>query len=276
MRGIPLALAALIVASLAAVPPGGAVDLGAGIVNLPPVILSITLSGLSSGTLTPSSGSTASLTATVVATDPNGFGDVSGITVGIVKPDGTTVHLAQSAASFVSGTALAATYSKTLSMNFHDAAALTTSTYKVKAIATDAGALTAVNDLSMAVFNYAQLVAVNAPSSLSLGAALQPGVAGSITSLSLQNYGNMQMDAQIQGTALTLSSSSIPVDAIDYSLDSGLASPADLGTSAATLSTFNLAAGASSSKSIYFQLTPPEGLPPGTYTGTLTVAAISG
>ena len=272
----PILGATLLLAGLALAPAVGAVDLGAGIINVAPAILSISLSGLSSGTLTPSSGTTASITATVVATDTNGFADITGITVGIVKPDGSTVHVAQDDATFSSGSLLSATYTKTLSMNFYDAAALTTSTYKVKAIATDAGLLTAVNDLTMATFNYAQLVAVNAPASLDLGSSLTPGEAGSITSLSLQNYGNVQMDAQVSGTALTLDvDNSIPVSAMEYGLDSGLSDAAALSGSAATLSTFDLASGASSSKSLYFQLTPPEGLAPGTYTGTLTVTAIS-
>src|SRR5688572_30307951 len=134
-------LSVLLLAGLALAPAVGAVDLDAGILNVAPVILSISLSGLSSGTLTPSSGTTASFTATVVATDLNGFNDLvvhtgcsgAGVVVGIYKPDGTTVHVAQSAASYSTGSLLAATYTKTLSMNFYDAAALTTSTYKVKA-----------------------------------------------------------------------------------------------------------------------------------------------
>ena len=175
-----LALAVLSTA-LAGALPVGAIDLGADLLNVAPTILSISLSGLTSGTLTPSSGTTASVTATVIAEDTNGFADISGVTVGIIKPDGTTVHLAQAAGSFSSGSLLSATYTKTLSMNFYDAAALTTSTYKVKAIATDAAAATGTNLLTLSVFNYGQLVAVNAPASLSLGASLTPGVAGSIT-----------------------------------------------------------------------------------------------
>jgi hypothetical protein len=276
MRGISAALAALLLAGLCAIPPTNAVDLGAGITNVAPTIVSITLSGLSSGTLTPSSGGSASVTATVVAADTNGFADISGVTVGIIKPDGTTIHLAQAAASFSSGSLLQATYTKSLSMNFYDAAALTTSTYKVKAIATDAAAATGTNALTLAVFNYGQLVAVNAPASLDLGSSLTPGVAGSISSVSLQNYGNMQMDAQVSGTALTFSSNSISVGAMAYSLASDLSGSSALTGSAATLSSFDLGSGSSSAKSIYFQLTPPTGLPAGTYTGTLTVAAISG
>jgi hypothetical protein len=285
MRGIPVALAALLVAGLAAVPPSGAVDLGGTIVNVAPVIFSISLSGLSSGTLTPSSGTTATVTATVVATDTNGFQDLvagtgcsgAGITVGIIKPDGTTVHLAQAAATFSSGSALAATYTKALAMNFYDAAALTTSTYKVRAVATDCAGSTGVNLLTMAEFNYAQLVAVNAPASLSFGSSLTPGVASGIQSLSLQNYGNVQMDARVSGSAMALdANNTIPLSAIDYGLDSGLSDGVDLTGSLATLTGFDLGSGASSTRSLYLQVTPPTGLAPGVYAGTLTVAAIAG
>jgi hypothetical protein len=269
----------LAVPLVALAPAATAVDLSAPIVNVAPTIVSISLSGLTSGTLTPSSGSTASVTATVVAADVNGFNDISGVTVGIIKPDGTTVHLAQAAGSFVSsgGAGLQATYSKALAMNFYDAAALTTSTYKVKAIATDAAAATGTNALTVAVFNYGQLVALNAPASVDLGGSgITPGTAGSIASMSVQNYGNQQMDTQVSGTDLTYSSSTIPVDSVAYSLASDMSSPASLSGSAATLSSFNLASGASSSKTTYFQLTAPTGLPAGTYTGTLTVSAVAG
>ncbi|MFA5945208.1 MAG: spore coat protein U domain-containing protein [Candidatus Thermoplasmatota archaeon] len=273
---VPILFSAFLLLTVAAAPSVAAVDLGADLLNVAPTILSISLSGLTSGTLTPSSGTTASVTATVVAVDTNGFADITGVTVGIIKPDGSTIHLAQAAASFSSGSLLSATYTKTLNMNFYDAAALTTDTYKVKAIATDAAAATGTNLLTLAVFNYGQLVAVNAPASLSLGSSLTPGVAGSIVSLGLQNYGNVQMDSQISGTALSFSSNSMPVGSLAYSLASDLSGSAALTGSAVTLSSFDLGSGASSSKNVYFQLTPPEGLPAGTYTGTLTVAAISG
>jgi len=263
---------------LVILPAASAVNLSAGITNVAPTIVSITLGGLSSGTLSPTSGTTSSLTATVVAADTNGFNDITGVTVGIIKPDGTTVHVAQAAASFSSGSLLQATYTKTLTMNYYDAAALTTNTYKVKAIATDSGSLTGTNLLSLAVFNYAQLVALNAPASVDVGGSgITPGTSGAITSMSITNYGNQQIDTQISGTDLTDGSSdTITVDNMAYGLASDLSDAAALSGSPTTLSSFNLAAGAASSKTTYLQLSPPTGLPAGTYTGTLTVTAVSG
>ncbi|MCA1810452.1 MAG: hypothetical protein LC623_00370, partial [Halobacteriales archaeon] len=218
MRRTSILLGLMLALPLAVAPTAGAVDLSASIVNVAPTIVSITLSGLTSGSLTPVAGGSATVTATVVAADINGFNDISGVTVGIIRPDGTTVHLAQAAGTFSSGSLLEATYTKALAMSFYDAAALTTSTYKVKAIATDAGALTGTNALTLATFNYGQLVALNTPSTLDLGGSgISPGAAGSITSLGVQNYGNQQIDTQVSGTALTYSSSSIPVGSIAYS-----------------------------------------------------------
>lgn len=279
MRRLSVPLGLMLVLPLAVAPSVGAVDLSASITNVAPTIISITLAGLTSGTLTPVAGSTATVTATVVAADLNGFNDISGVTVGIIKPDGSTVHLAQAAGTFTGsgGAGLQATFTKALAMNFYDAAALTTSTYKVKAIATDAGSLTGTNALTLATFNYGQLVALSAPATLDLGGSgISPGAAGSITSMGTQNYGNQQMDLQVSGTDLAYSSSTIPVGSIAYSPASDMSGSAALTGSAATLSSFDLASGAASTKATYFQLTAPSGLPPGTYAGTLTVTAVSG
>src|SRR5260221_11910984 len=78
---------------VALAPAASAVDLSAGITNVAPTIVSISLSGLTGGTLTPPAGGTATVTATVIAADANGFSDISSVTVGIVNPDGTTGHV---------------------------------------------------------------------------------------------------------------------------------------------------------------------------------------
>lgn len=260
--------------------PVAAIGETVNIANVAPIVTAIALSGgsFSSGTLTPTSGTTSSITATVTATDANGFADITGVTVGIIKPDGSTLHLAQAAGAFATGSGITTTWTKTLTMNFYDAVALTTNTYKVKAIATDAAAATSTVDLTLGVFNYAQLVAMSAPSSIDLaGSSISPGAAGAITSLAVQNYGNAQMDTQVSGTSLTFAGDTIPLADISYSLASNLASPAVLTGSAATISSFDLALGASSSKNIYFQITTtPTGLAAGAYTGTLTVTAVAG
>jgi hypothetical protein len=256
-----------------------ALDLTGGIVNLVPTIVSVTLS---SSSLTPVAGTTTPLTVTVIAADGNGFNDISSVTVQVLKPDGTTSHIAAGAASFSSGSALQATFARTVNMNYYDAAATGLSTYKVKVIATDSQSATINNVASLATFNFGSLAALNAASSLSLGASMNPGDTGSIQSLSVQNYGNSQIDVQASGTALSHGSLSatIPASSITYSLNSDLSSGTALTGSAATLSSFDLAAGSSSSKSLYWRLAVPDGstqyLPAGTYTGSLTLTAVAG
>lgn len=268
----------LLLAAVVLAPAASAVDVTASIGNVAPVIVSITLSGLTAGALSPTAGTTSSLTATVVASDTNGATDITGITVGIIKPDGSTVLVAQAAATLSGTNGLLATFTKTLTMNYYDAPATGGSTYKVKAIATDSALAMDTNLLSMATFGYNQLVALNAPATFSLSA--NAGSASAATALTVNNYGNMQIDTQVSGTDLTgPSSTTLSVGDITYSLTSGMASPGTLTGSAATLSSYNLAPASGASKDVYFQLTPTTpagGLPAGDYTGTLTVTAVSG
>jgi hypothetical protein len=242
---------------------------------LPPTVTSVTLSGLTSGALAPVAGTTASLTATVVVSDPDGASDINTVTVGILKPD-LTVHVAQSAAVFVSSTALTATYTKALTMNYYDAAALVASTYKVKATVTDKGGASADNLAAPALFNYNQLVALSAASTFSLG-SITPGSGSAIVGLAVQNAGNVQIDIQVAGTDLTSGSASIPVADLSFGTSSSLTGASTLSTTPATLTAFDLAAGSGSSRTLYLQVTTtPTGIPAGTYTGTLTLTAVSG
>jgi hypothetical protein len=163
-------------------------------------------------------------------------------------------------------------------MNFYDAAALLTSTYKVKVVATDKASLSADNLAAPALFNYNSLVALATASTLNVGSGgVAPGAGGPIASLSIQNQGNARIDVQVSGTALTFGSNSIPVGDLSFGTASDLAGSTVLSGTPATLSSFDLAAGAASSRALYVQLTTtPEGLPAGTYAGTLTVTALSG
>ena len=253
-----------------------------GLGNIAPTITTVTLS---SSSLTPTAGTTTSFTVTVVAADLNGFADIGSgvpgaVTVGILKPDGSTVHVVQSAATFSSGSGFSVTYTKTLTMNYYDAAALLTSTYKVKVVVTDSQGATADNLLALATFNYAQLAALNAPASVNDGSSISPGTSGSIATMAISNYGNIQIDVQISGTAPANGANTIPVGSVKYSLNSDMSSSTALTGSTATLSSFDLAGGAGASKNLYWQLTIPSGstqyVPAGTYTSTLTVTAVAG
>ena len=263
---------------LAFVPATQAVDLTAGLLNVAPAVVSVTLP-----TVTPTAGTTTDVATTIVVSDANGYNDVSSVEVTVLKPDGSTVHVAAASATFSSGLALEATYTYTFQMNFHDPAATGTTTYMIRIVATDAAGATGDNTLSLATFNYAQLAALNVGSSaISLGTTLQPGDTTSIVGESIQNYGNVQIDVQMSGTALShaTEAASIPVGAVTYSLAGDMTGAAALSGTPATLASFDLAAGASSARSIYVRADIPSGsstwLPSGTYTGTLTVTAVQG
>ena len=280
-RTVRIALMACLLstAALAATPLGAAPDLTGGITNLAPTVVSVTLGAAS---VTPTAGTTTSLSTTIVVSDLNGYNDVTGVTVAIVKPDGSTVHQAASAASFSSGTGVQATYTKSLSMNYYDPAALLTSTYKVRVVATDSQGATGDNLADLAVFNFAELAALNAASSVDLGSSLAPGDTSSIGSMQVSNYGNVQIDTQVSGTEPTNPSPSatLPVGSVRYSLNADMSSSSALATSSSTVSGFDLAAGSGSAKNIYWRMTVPSGadqyVPAGTYTSTVTVTAVAG
>lgn len=265
---------------VAFLPPTWAQGGELNITNLAPTVVSVTLPS----SLTPTAGTTTSASTTVVVSDLNGYNDISSVTVEVLKSDGSTTHIASAAATFVSSVNLTdATYSYAFSMQFYDDAALTTSTYKVKVVVTDAGGLTGNNLASLAVFNYNQLVALNlAAGTLDFGTNLEPASTSATQSASVQNYGNVQIDVQLNGTTLTHESvaASVAVGYLNYSLNSDMSSKSSLTSSPATVSSFDLVKGASSSRLTYYALTVPSGsdqwVPSGNYTGTLTVGAVAG
>ena len=221
--------------------------------------------------------SAADLTVSIVNLPPT----ISSVTVQVLKPDGSTNHISAAAMTFSSGSGLLATFTGSFNMNFYDDPATSTTTYKVKIVATDAAGASVNNVAALSTFNYAQLVALNLGSSaLTLGSNLNPGAAGSIVTEAVQNYGNAQMDVQVSGTALSYNANTITVGSLAYSLNSDMSASSALTGSAATITTFDLAKGASSTKNLYVQLTAPaassQHVPADAYTGTLTVAAVAG
>lgn len=282
--GAVLALAKLAlpgaVILVAFLPPSWAQTEELNVTNVAPVVVSVSLPG----SATPTAGTTTSVSTTIVVQDINGYNDISSVTLEVLKPDGSTTHIASSAATFSSSlNTTDAQYTKSFSMNFYDDSALTTSTYKVKIVVTDAGGLTGNNLLNLAVFNYNQLVALNlAAGTLDFGTNIEPASTSATQSASVQNYGNVQIDVQLNGTTLTHESvaASIAVGYLNYSLNSDMSSKSSLTSSPVTLSSFDLVKGASSSRLTYYALTVPSGsdqwVPSGNYTGTLTVGAVAG
>lgn len=258
-----------------------AADTTVTVANSAPTVTSVSLPG---SAISPTSGSTTTVASTIVVEDLNGCSDLFGVTLQVLKPDGSTSHFAASAATYSSCSAgVAATYTHSFTMAFHDDPALSTSTYKVKVVATDSQGATGDNAASLAVFNFNELAALNLNlSTFDLGSSLSPGSTSSTLQLGVQNHGNVQIDLQLSGTALShaTEAATIPVSNLSYSTSSTMSGSSPLSTSAASLSTFDLAKGASSSQSLYWQLTVPSGstqwVPSGTYTGTVTLSAMKG
>lgn len=282
---IAVTLALLLLGSLAPL-AGAQVTITGGVGNVTPVITSVTVGS----SFSPTSGTTTDIPIIAVITDTNGCNDLNtgsaSVTASIIKPDGSTVHVAASSSIYSSCAVggIAATFTKTLTMNYYDAAATAGSTYKVKIVAVDQAGATVNNVASFTTFSYASLVAMSAPSTFSFGSSVSPGVATAAgVGIAITNAGNSQIDTQVSSTALTLSSpaATIPVSALTYSLSSNMASPATMTGSSVTISTFDLTAGVSSAKTVYLQLTVPAAsdsqyIPAGSYTGTVTVTAVSG
>ncbi|MEK6976555.1 MAG: hypothetical protein AABY18_09465 [Candidatus Thermoplasmatota archaeon] len=255
--------------------------IGGDITNVVPVVTSVTVTGSS---FDPTSGTTTSIPVTTVITDTNGCNDLttgsSSVTVAVYT-SGDVVLVSPAALTYAScSLGVAATFSGNALMPFHAAAG----TYKVRVAATDqaAGAVSA-SLVTAPTFTYGSLVAMTTAASFSFSAAVAPGASTAVSQgIDITNKGNGVMDAQVSGTALTLSSpsASIAVSNVAYSVNSDMSSSTALSGSATSLAAFDLAAGASSSKTLYLQLTAPSAasqyLPAGTYSGTLTVTAVSG
>jgi len=280
MNQVLTSLASVALLLLVAAPAIQATDITGGVANLAPTITSI---ALSSNSLSPTAGTTTTLTTTIVAADLNGYNDIATVTVTILKPDGSTVHTS-GAASFVSGTGTSATYSRALTMNYYDPAATVQLTgYSVKVEVVDAGspALSVVSTpILNEKFTYAELAALNAPATVDTGSNVQPGQSSSIATMAVSNYGNVRIDMQVSGTAPNNGGTTIPVGSIAYSLASNMASSSALTGSGVTMSSFDLSSGAGSSKNTYWQMTIPSGssqyVKSGTYTSTLTMTALAG
>lgn len=255
--------------------------IGGGITNVVPVITSVSVTGASHD---PTAGSTTSIPVSTVITDTNGCNDLTtgsaSVTVAIYT-SADALLVAPAALTYAScSLGVAATFSGNALMPFHAPAA----DYKVRIAATDqaTGAVTA-DLLGAPTFTYTSLVAMTTAASFDFSASVAPGAAtAAAQGIAITNKGNAQMDAQVSGTALTLSSpaASIAVGNVAYSLNSDMSSGTALSGSATAITAFDLAPGASSARTLYLQLTAPTAasqyLPAGTYSGTLTVTAVSG
>lgn len=243
----------------------------------------VTSAALPSATVLPTSGANTSVTATIVVTDLNGCNDLSSVQAEVLTPAGAT-HVAPAAATYVSCDAgTAATYRYVFPMRFYDAPAVLESGYKLRVTATDSQGATGTNAASLLLFAYAELAALQLDrSTFGFGASISPGAQSSVLPLAVQNAGNVRVDTAVSGTHLTHASesASIGVGSMRYSTASNMSASSATSTTSATMTDFDLASGASSGRSLYWQLTVPSGeqqwVPSGAYAGTVTVSAVKG
>lgn len=274
---LTLMTAALFVA--VAVAPVGSAQLPASAVigNAIPVVQGIDVAS----TVNPTAGGTTTVPLNVTASDSNGFQDLVSVTVTVLKPDGSTVHIAaSSAASNGDGSGVAQTYAYDFAMNFHDDPAVDGATYKVRAVAEDSKGL--VSSPVTATFSYTELVAMSIDGSTIDFGAMDPGERSSVAGLNVTNKGNTVVDLDTSGTALANGEGQeIDVDRVKYDINAtNMENERALTESAYTNSDFQLAYGPSSSRSTWWQLDVPSGedqyLPAGSYSGTVTLSAIQG
>ena len=284
-KRVLVTLVIVLVMIMVAVLPTAVVIAGTGqaqINNKVPTIESVTLTpdndpGISGVQINPTAGTVTVVSASIQAKDNNGYNDISTVVVVVYKPDGTTVHVSSGSATLDSGTGTNSTWTYSFNMNFYDAPATGTSTYKVVATATDAQSATGNNSASPALFNYDELMALSLNTNTVNFGALDPGATSGTQTVVGTNLGNITLDIVLSGSNLSYLTNSIPISRVDGALDTGFTSPTALSTSSQTISSYNLAPGAASTKSIYFRLRVPSGdeqyLPAGTYQGTVSIIA---
>jgi hypothetical protein len=274
-RARALATAALLGLAGAWLPLAGAspVNNNANVANKVPTVYSNSMPA----SVSPTAGSTSNVWVEVVFEDGNGHNDISGATVTIYESDNSTVHVAAGSATKTGGSGKRATYNYTFAMDYDDAAG----TYYVRAAGTDREGDVATAYIS---FDYGTLAALSIDvGSVTLNpggdeaSELQPGEdsRSSPASATITNSGNTQLDLQFSGTDLDgPDGASIPIANVLYSRSSDMSGETAFSGSAQTDAGFNLAR--SGSKSAYFAVQVPEGIPAGSYTGTVTLAAIAG
>ena len=271
-----LVIALLLVAPVAlaaAAPTAASVGASAGVANKAPVVEGVSVPA----TVTPTAGSTTSVTATATVSDNNGANDLLAVTIQVLKAD-NSVYLAAGAATLATSAGKTSTWTRTFAMSYHD----DPGAYKVVVVATDKQAATGDNAAAPQTFTYATLAALSlGAASISLG-TIDPGAASAIQSLGVQNQGNVRIDVQVSGTPLTLAdpAATLPVGSLRYAKASDMSGGIALTGAPATMSAFDLAKGPLASQSLYWQLSVPDGgsqyVPPGSYTGNLTIAAVAG
>lgn len=258
---------------VAAGPAALALDSSVDVRNVAPRIKSASIAPFS-----PLAWTNVSVPVSVVVTDANGHTDIAGVSVTILRPDGSTVHIPTGAATRVVASGTESTWTYTFEMKYYDAPAVDGATYKVVAIARDAAGLTGDNRASVATFSYGEIVALSlGADALNFGSSLEPGAPSSILATPIHNRGNVRIDVTVTGSALAgPAGSAIGPSAVAYSTSPNLTAAQALSSSLQIVNSFDLSPGAVAARNLHWRLDVPVGLPAGAYAGSLTIEAVEG
>lgn len=271
LKATTLALTVLLTATAMTGAQADSVGTSALINNLVPVVDSI---GVASS-VSPSAGTTVVVPITLSVRDNNGFQDLSDVRVTLKSPGGAVHTATASATSAGDGSGTSEGYTHNFTLQYYD----DPGTYTVEAVAQDQ--TSAVSVVTLGTFSYEALAALDLDTSSVAFGSIDPGVDSSVKTVTVENFGNVLIDLQTEGSSLSDGvGHDIDVSRIKYDLaNSNMSASSALTSTAFTNGGFNLAYGPAQTSTTYWQLDTPSGdeqyLPAGTYSGTITLAAVT-
>ncbi len=219
----------------------------------------------------PDPGNTKTVTVTAVVSDPNGFEDISTMTITDINPDQAHGDPSPVTLSYQSdsGSGNTATYAGRFDMQFYDAS----TEYTVTVVAEDTGGGSGTDS---STFNYTSCNAMSLDANTIAFGSANPGEnstilgdqnMGTTDSPTVRNTGNVGIDVSIIGEDMVSSSNMITKDYLDAHV--AALGYSDLGV--VRCFDVNMAAGASSLENVDFRLNVPYGTPVGNYAGSVTM-----
>ena len=219
----------------------------------------------------PYPGGAKTVTVTAVVSDPNGFDDISTVTLTDINPDPEHGDPGPVTLSYQSGSGSGntATYAGTFDMQFYDAP----TEYTVTVVAEDMEGLSGTDS---STFNYTSCNAMSLDAGTIVFGSVSPGEnstvpgdknMGTTDSPTVRNTGNMEIDVNITGSDMISGGDTITRDYLDARV--AALGYSDLGV--ARCFDVTMAAGASSLENVDFMLNVPYGTPVGNYAGSVTL-----
>lgn len=226
----------------------------------------------------PRAGALRSVPVQLPVDDDNGHNDVTRVLVAVYAADRATLHAAAVEAGKVSGSGKRGVWAANVSMRHHDPPGL----YWLQAEARDRNGNA---HAAWSNFTYDALAAVRLDRDEVLlnhggapDASVPPGTdthAGPVP-VNVTNQGNVEIDVGFSGTNLTNATSGerIPIGNLHLSLAPNMTAEEAFAEQTTILAASRVAVGADSRRAAYLAIHVPQGLPSGTYTGSVVITAM--